>query len=210
MRIVDERITPENDPERALTLPAEVRVGPEVRARHRAALLAAFVADTRTREAGGLALDTPDAVAVVELSRPRGWGRRRVTVVVVAALAVSVVGGGLAVALSKLRPSEPAMVRCYAVATTDLDNPGLGFDLGVAAAPGLTASSTAAQALEECGQAWFRGELSGSAPHLPTDFPGGGQSIPHLVACVLPEGFVGVFPGPVGTCAALGLPEADL
>lgn len=210
MRIVDERITPENDAERALTSPAQVRVGDEVRTRHRAALLAVIAGDTAAADGSGLTAGTPDTAAVVELSRHRGRGRRRVTIVVIAALAATVVGGGLAVALSKLRPSEPAMVRCFAVATTDFDNPGLGFDLGIAAAPGGTAPSTAAQGLDQCGQVWFRGELSTSEPHLPTDFPGGGQPIPHLVACVLPEGFVGVFPGPAGTCAALGLPEADL
>ena len=207
---MDERITPENDAERALTAPAQVWVGPEVRASHRATLLAEIAAATATPIARDLALTTSTVADVVELSRSRGRRRRRVTVVVIAALTVSVVGGGMAVALSKLRPSEPAMVRCFAVVTTDFNNPGLGFDLGVAAAPGGTAPSAAAQGLDQCGQAWFRGELSGSDPHLPTDFPGGDQPIPHLVACVLPEGFVGVFPGPAGTCAALGLPEADL
>jgi hypothetical protein len=191
-------MTPENDVERALRSPAEVLVAPEVRDRHRALLMAAVTADV------------VEPTAVVRQLAARGRGRRRVTVVVVGAVAVTAIGGGLAVALSKLRPSEPSVVRCFAVATTEVDDAELGFDLGVAASPGGAVASVAAQAIDQCGQAWSRGELSSTAPYLPQDFPGGGQPVPHLVACVLPAGFVAVFPGPVGTCAALGLPEADL
>ena len=191
-------MTPENDVERALRSPTEVLVAPEARDRHRALLMAAVTADV------------VEPAAVVTPIRVRGRGRRRVTVVVVGAVAVTAIGGGLAVALSRLRPSEPSMIRCFAVATTALDDAELGFDLGAAASPGGTVASVAVQAIDQCGQAWSRGELSSTAPYVPRDFPGGGQPVPHLVACVLPQGFVGVFPGPPGTCAALGLPEADL
>jgi len=205
---VDEPITAQNDAERALTSPARVPVAPSVRARHRDALRAAMASDhAATSSSGGRRALLREPGTVVP-DQSRGRGRRRVTVVVTAAVVVTVVGGGLAAALTKLRPSEPAMVRCFAVATTDFDNPGLAFDLGVAAPPGGAAPSAAAQALDQCGQAWYRGEVSSRAPHLPRDFTGGGQPIPHLVACVLPPGFVGVFPGPAGTCAALGLPES--
>jgi hypothetical protein len=137
----------------------------------------------------------------------RGWrvGRRPRRVAVVAAAAAVLVGlGGTAVAMLAF---EHAPVRdlahCFPYATTDVDRPGLGPDVTLAGG-----ADSAAQALDLCRAEWRSGALVATPPYVGT--PGGTpQPVPPLVACVLPTGVVGVFPGPPETCTRLGFPRSD-
>jgi hypothetical protein len=196
------------------------RLPEQTRAAHRALLRAEVRASV---PAPAQSLDTaadgtaaPDLASLPPGQRAgRGRGprnRRRGVVIVVAALTVTLAGGGLAAAyLARATPSEEVFVRCFAVATSAFDDPLLSFDVAQAdpVDPGVVEQSTAQVATEVCAGVWFRGELSATEPHIPPVPSGGGSPVPPLQACVLPAGFVGVFPGPAGTCAALGLPESD-
>lgn len=202
-----------------LLLGISARVPEQTRAAHRALLRAevtatvtpSVTAPPQTSGADVTGVPTRQAGAAGG-GGGRSRNRRRGVVIVVAALTLTAAGGGLAAAyLARATPSEEVFVRCFAVATTAFDDPLLGFDVALAddVDPGTPQQSTAQVATEVCAGVWFRGELSATAPHIPATPSGGGEPVPRLQACVLPQGFVGVFPGPVGTCAALGLPESD-
>jgi hypothetical protein len=196
------------------------RLPEQTRAAHRALLRAEVRASvpalTQSLDTAADGTAAPDPGLLTGLrSAGRGRGprnRRRGVVIVVAALTVTLAGGGLAAAyLARATPSEEVFVRCFAVASTSFDDPLLSFDVAQAdpVDPGAVEQSTAQVATEVCAGVWFRGELSTTEPHIPAVPSGGGSPVPPLQACVLPAGFVGVFPGPAGTCAALGLPESD-
>lgn len=147
------------------------------------------------------------------VKRPRR--RRRLVTVVLAILAVLVAGVGTAVAFLRFaEPTDQGMVRCFALATTDFEGKGVSLDAGFAGLPGQDPSSAAQAALDICSLFWLNGELLPEPPYMPAVPPDPnpttptGLEVPPLAACVLPEGFVGVFPGPEGTCAELGLPES--
>ncbi len=203
---MDDLIEPANLVELLLLDVAAPAFSDEVRARHRALLLSAVTASATT--ADGTIRDDADTARPVSY-RPRRVqrpSRRHLVGAVLAGVALVVAGGGLAVALTKAQPSETTFVRCFALPTTDYGNPAYSLDVGLAVAVSdPSTATTAASALDVCGGTWFRGELSTTAPYIVPIPPGGGSPVPNLVACVLPDGFVGVFPGPEGTCAALGL-----
>jgi hypothetical protein len=96
------------------------------------------------------------------------------------------------------------MVRCFSEASGP-------FTTG---APGTSEASTglghqsAAAAIELCGHAWADGWLSFPELKDQNHPPQGNQPIPQLQACVLPDGYVGVFPGGPNTCTDLGLPKS--
>jgi hypothetical protein len=125
-------------------------------------------------------------------------GRRRRTTVVAVVAAVVVGGAGTAAAALALQHAdERRFAHCYPFATTDFEH-GPGPDV---VAVGL---DSAAAALDLCEAEWRSGALVSTAPYAGT--PGPVPSpVPPLVACVLPSGSVGVFPGPPGTCDRLGL-----
>jgi hypothetical protein len=146
----------------------------------------------------------------------RRAGRRgRLVAAVVAGVVLAGTGGGLAAAfLSRSAPSDEGMVRCFAVATPSFQDGSLFLDAGYASGPGDGPASAARAAIDVCGALWANGDLLAAPPYKPAVPPEPGQApalpVPELNACVLPEGYVGVFPGPEGTCAALGLPESSL
>ena len=116
--------------------------------------------------------------------------------------------------------------RCFAIATTEFDDfdasGGAFFDITYLSDPvpgveGNPSDQTADHALEVCAHTWRIGGIAATKPYHReldpwyVDFEGPEPPtypVPDLVACVLPDGQVGVFPNT--DCATLGLPEADL
>jgi hypothetical protein len=136
--------------------------------------------------------------------RRRGvrWTRRRVAVVAGAA-ALVVVGGGTAVAmLSFERAPVRSVAHCFPFVTSDFTNPALGPDVA------FSGGDTAAAAIDACTAEWATGALVPTPPYAGSPGPST-QPVPPLVACVLPSGVVGVFPGPAQTCTRLGLPRSE-
>ncbi len=152
-----------------------------------------------------------------EPAPPVQSSRRRGRVILVAAVVVATAGAGIGTAAAlgvfSAPPSERGIAHCYA--TVDLDDPSNHTDFMVAVTPQERdadgVGDAAAAALEVCSGGWAQGRFSATDPKVSdphpsrTDFP-----VPHLVACVLPGGSVGVFPGDDRTCAVLNLPSALL
>lgn len=138
-------------------------------------------------------------------------GHRRRRPLIIAASAVVIAAGTSAGAYAYVQHSQPVTdkyeVICFTV-------PSLSAGLGssqiigesithVAGGSGLT---HVANAVGVCASLWRDGSLH-LGPRGVHDGPGIGK-VPPLVACVLPGGTAGVFPGSRATCAALGLPNA--
>jgi hypothetical protein len=116
--------------------------------------------------------------------------------------------------------------RCFAIATTQFDDfdasDGAFFDVTYLSDPvpgveGNPSDQTAEHAVEVCAHTWRIGGIAATKPYQRdldpwyVDFEGpepATHPVPDLVACVLPDGQVGVFPDT--DCGALGLPDADL
>jgi hypothetical protein len=142
--------------------------------------------------------------------RPTSARRRRVTLGLAAA-GLALAGGGVAAAvLATQQPTDTDIVRCFAVATTAVDDSTLSIDAAWATAPDSTRPSSADRAVTLCTSLWERGELAVTAPHVRPDAAGTARPVPPLQTCVLPSGIVGVFPGGPDTCASLRLPAADM
>lgn len=114
-----------------------------------------------------------------------------------------------AAATSPTTTADPAVTgfsaRCYTTADTGRTDNHLAISLDVPMGP---------HAVELCQQNWAEGTLSSTAPFIRDQPLGPGQSVPNLVACVLPadmsdEGTeeVAVFPGTDDTCNQLSLPR---
>jgi hypothetical protein len=143
-------------------------------------------------------------------TRPTSVRRRGVTLGLAAA-GLALAGGGVAVAvLATQQPTDADIVRCFAVATTAVDDPTLSIDGAWATEPDGTGPSSAARAELICTSLWERGELAATPPHVRPDSAGTARPVPPLQACVLPSGIVGVFPGGSDTCTSLRLPAADM
>ena len=167
--------------------------------------------DARRRHLSMLAGLTSGSAPSVRRSRLRG--RRGVLVAVAAAVVAGGVGVGTAAALGAFRsapPTDRLVARCY---TTDsLDDPTNHEEFMVATGGHPSLRDAASSALDICRGGWSQGRYSASDPKVlldpkppPWDYP-----VPPLVACVLKNGEVGVFPGPDATCQQLGLAVAEL
>lgn len=110
---------------------------------------------------------------VVDLAARRARRRRRAAVV---AAVVAVAAAAFALVVTQ-RPADPVGLACYAAATTDSDRVGL--------------FRTGDNPVDPCRELWEQGEID---PTVTTP-----EQVPPLVACVLPDGPVGVFP--TGSCA---------
>ena len=144
----------------------------------------------------------------------RRW-RRSVAFIPAGVLVTAGAGVGTAAAFGVFSqaPADRGIAHCYA--TADLDDPGNHTDFMVAVSPqevhpgGI--GDAAAAAMEVCAGGWAQGRFSATDPKVSdphpdrTDFP-----VPPLVACVLPDGSVGVFPGDPRTCTLLEVPQALL
>ena len=139
------------------------------------------------------------ALRAEAVTRPGRFQRRRRLAVLAVVSAAAVGGAGTAAATLALeRAHQRDVAHCYPTATTDLDDVAPGPDVAA------VGEDTAAAAIELCAAEWRSGALTSTAPY--TGSPGPvPYLVPPLVACVLPAGTVGVFAGPPGTCARLGL-----
>jgi len=133
--------------------------------------------------------------------------RRKYVVGGAAAVAALLLGGGVAAAwVQSLKPTAPAMVYCFAVATqTSGEDPGLFQPVALLA----DENGTMMTPEHACANYWRAGLLSQEPPYVRADPDGGAvegrRSVPPLVSCVLPEGNVGVFPNI--RCIDVGLPD---
>jgi len=105
--------------------------------------------------------------------------------------------------------ADPAVTgfsaRCYTTADLNRTDNHLAVSLNAPVGP---------HAMEICQQNWENGTLFAAAPFIRDQPAGPGQSVPDLVACVLPadmsdEGTeeVAIFPGSDDTCGKLNLPR---
>lgn len=146
-------------------------------------------------------------------TRLAGTGRNRMSrAAVVACLSVAGVVAAASTAAAYVawaKPTNTAFARCYTSAS--LAEGAVGTDISQASRSGGTGGPTMdpAHAVDSCA-AWWNLRLTGSPsspPGADGKYPG---PVPDLVACVLDDGVVGVFPGSPDTCRALGLPRLDL
>lgn len=188
------------------------------KARH-LAMLNAVMADPQSDPAGA-------GDGVIPIQRDGHRSRRRTLAGAgVAAAALLAVGAGAAVAwVDRAEPTVTDIARCFA--TSDpaaagewTKEAGAFFDTTFITGVGddATTSQTAAHAVAACAANWRAGGITATPPYLHqldpwyTDFKGPkppAHPVPELAACVLPNGWVGVFPDT--TCAALRLPQADI
>ena len=120
--------------------------------------------------------------------------RTKVIAGIVAALVCG--GGGLAIANQSSAPARAtdlSRVHCYSRISTDFSDHFPGITVDGALSGG---SEPGRDPVGACSGVWQEGLL------------GTGASTPALVACVLPSGVFGVFPGRAGTCQSVKLPAA--
>jgi len=180
-------------------------VPPETRARHLEQLRAAMAEPVDSVLPGD-----PIQPAEHDAGRTRpsafvrrtAWSRRRRVVVALTATGVVLVGGTAAATLAWQRAPVRNIAHCYPFVTTDFFNPIYGPDTSDAS------GDSASSAIEACRGAWAQGLLRSTPPYdgLKPPVP---APPPPLVACVLPNGVVGVFPGPPSTCGRLGLATSE-
>ena len=168
------------------------------RERHLELIRAAIGADSATGVLDGTVADDgiADIAAVVPIDRAR---RRRRVVAVVAATAV-VLGATAAATIAWQRATNRTEVRCFPKVVTDYDNPVYGDTMQID-------TDSASAALDICSSLWSSDFLVSTYPYT-GDGGQAPQQVPPLVACVLPNGEVGVFPTSQ-TCEQLGLPRSS-
>lgn len=151
-----------------------------------------------------------DVLGQLNAARMRRRRRRRVaTIVVSGAMVLSAAGVGTAAALGAFAqaPTDRLVAHCYA--NLKLDDPGNHNDILivgklVAGHESSDLLDVSASAIDICGDQWREGQLHTTEPVVrPPEFAS--NPVPDLVACVLPSGQVGVFPGLPSVCGTLGL-----
>ncbi len=181
----------DGDVERLLReLPAP-GVPAQTRARHLDMLRTAMAAD-------GVRVEAPAEPEIVPLQRRR----RRVLVAVAAAVAVALFGTAAATVIWR-HATVRSEVRCFPGYVTDFDNPRYGDTTYIG-------GDTASLAVDICGDQWRGGYLVSTPPYL-VNGSSTPQPVPDLIACVLPDDEVGVFPvqSASQTCEGLGLPRSS-
>lgn len=137
--------------------------------------------------------------------RSAGWSQRRAILVVSLAAMITSVGGAAVAYLHQASPTHVDMVRCFGVAAPPFA-PGPDNISGVR---GGATEDSAHAAIDLCAAEWGDGVLPDPQSADPVRLPSGGPfPVPELHACVLPDGYVGVFPGGKSVCLNLGLPKA--
>lgn len=148
---------------------------------------------------------------------PRSHGRpTRRRAVLIAGIAVVTAGAGVgtaaALGLLSAKPTDRRFASCYA--TDDVHSTTNHLDITVATPSGAdpTEKDAANSALDICTGAWQQGRLSSTDPHVKEDPepPPWNRKVPPLIACVLPSGQVGIFPGTEPSCQQMGLPAAEM
>jgi hypothetical protein len=128
--------------------------------------------------------------------------RRRVLVAVVAAVAMALLVTAAATIIWR-HATVRSEVRCFPGYVTDFDNPRYGDTTYIG-------GDTATLAVDLCAEQWRDGYLVSTPPYA-ANGSSTPQPVPHLIACVLPNDEVGVFPSYNAgeTCEALGLPRSS-
>jgi hypothetical protein len=148
-------------------------------------------------------------VETASASRPAAPYRPRSRILIGGVAAITLVGGGGAIALSQLGSSSVSdrqSARCYSEASY---SPGDKFPGTTIGQPNsATGSGQVDSAIEVCAALWRAGILQ---PGVPTAVPRPDKAaypVPQLVACVLPDGRAAVFPGAPGLCLQMNLAAA--
>ena len=133
-----------------------------------------------------------------EMTR-RPWWRRRLVVASIGLGTALATAGAMTAYVAFREPTERGVATCYGAAATGSDTVRVDVAL---ASPNESGSAVIEDPIQLCAQAWRDGLLDAGV----VDSPFGTQQVPELVACTLPGGSVGVFPGSAGTCQRLELP----
>lgn len=143
------------------------------------------------------------------------WARRRRALAIVGIVVVTggaSVGTAAALGLFSAKPTDRKFATCYA--TDDVNGKDNHLDITVATGGDGNASEkdAANSAMDICTGAWQQGRLSATdvKVHEDPQSPPWNRKVPPLIACVLPSGQVGIFPGTSQTCRDLGLLIAEL
>jgi len=139
----------------------------------------------------------------VVVRSPRSRRRRRP--VMIAGAAAIIVGISVAAGVIASQPvTDETMARCYTVANPDA-GPAYYTTVREAGKPGTKAQVRSAH--DGCA-ALFRIGFLRAGHRIVSHPPGHSYHVPKLAVCVSHDGTAVVFPGPLGTCASLGLHPA--
>lgn len=133
---------------------------------------------------------------------------RRPLLITVSAVVVAAGAAGYAYAAHTAPVTDKNVATCYTIASLS-GGPKSFTQIAQATRAGSPTRAQVNNALSVCADFWRQGILrpgpegAGGPPN-----PAGGSPVPFLVACVLPDGTVAVFPGTRTTCATLNLPNA--
>src|SRR6266700_3347904 len=130
------------------------------------------------------------------------WRRRRVILGVV----IVVLLGSTAAGITLLRSSpvtDKTTARCYTQASLGEDGTFSGTTIFAPGTPGSAAQVDSA--IDICSGFWRQGFLLAGTTGIQRPAPGTSNPVPPLIACTLPSGIAGVFPGDQNTCVNLGL-----
>jgi hypothetical protein len=122
---------------------------------------------------------------------------------------IAAVVGSAAAGITLLRSSpvtDRMTARCYTEAALGTDDTFSGTTIGALGAPGSTVQVD--NAIATCSDLWRHGFLLPGKTGIQRPSPNASNPVPPLVACTLPNGIAGVFPGDQSTCVSLGLPLA--
>ena len=138
---------------------------------------------------------------VVRSPRPRR--RRRPVMIAVASAAIVIISVAAGVIASQ-PVTDRTMARCYSVADA---NAGPGYYTTVMAAGKPGTNALVRSARSGCAALFQIGVLQ-EGHRMASHPPRRSYPVPRLAVCVRHDGTAVVFPGPVGTCATLGLHQA--
>jgi uncharacterized membrane protein len=141
------------------------------------------------------------------VDRRRALPRRRRLIV---GVAIAVLLGSAAAGITLLRSApvtDKQTARCYTVAELGSGQTFSGTTIAVPGTPGTPAQVD--NAFDFCSGLWRQGFLIQGATGIQRPKPNTVNPVPPLIACTLPSGIAGIFPGGSDTCAKLGLPIAS-
>jgi hypothetical protein len=142
-----------------------------------------------------------DAVGKMKASPRR---RRLILLVAIALVLASAVSG---ITLLRTAPvTDKRTARCYTATSVGSGNTFSGTTIGVPGPPGSVAQVN--DAIASCSDLWRQGFLVRGLTEIQRPKPNTSNPVPPLIACTLPDGIAGIFPGDSNTCAGLGLPLA--
>ena len=134
----------------------------------------------------------------------------RPVVITIGVVGLALAGTGTAVGyqLFGTKPvTQDKSARCYTEISRDFGADFPGTTIGSPASSAGEAGVVRAP-LQACASNWQIGILQIGVHRTVPRPEKSSYPVPHLVGCVLPNGSAAVFPGPEGTCQALGLPAA--